>query len=122
MLRTNKTLKVLGIALAMIMVPLFMGLVCPCANAAADQTVIQSQPCQGCCPEMMASQGACDAKLETRDAVKTPEFSPLVFSFEAFVSPGFLSHAFHVPTVGPPVDRSISRHEPLFVLNQVFRL
>lgn len=122
MVRANKRVRPLGIALAVLMLPLFMGIVCPCVNAAVDEMVIQTQPCHGCCPEMLASHGDCDAKLEARDAVKTPEVNPLIFSFETILGPDSVSGKIHVPSAGPPVDRPITRHEPTFVLNQVFRL
>ena len=126
MVRLNKTVKILGMALALLMVPLFVGLVCPCAHASIhatlEETVLQTQPCHGCCPEMRSSQGGCEARLEAREAVKTPEFNPPAFSPEAFVYPGSVIATLHAQFAGPPANPLLLSPEPLFVLNQVFRL
>jgi hypothetical protein len=38
------------------MIPIFLGILCPCAMAApSEQLVFQKAVCEGCCPEMNAS-------------------------------------------------------------------
>jgi len=119
----NQKPRFLNFLLVLALIPFFVGFVCPCAMASAgDQTVIQRQPCHGCCPEMVASQGSCEAKLETRQAVKTPEIHQLFFSVTALVPAISLVKDVNVPSAGPPAEDPVFSHVSLFVLNQVFRL
>lgn len=69
--------RTLVFLLALIMIPLFLGTLCPCAMAApSTEVTIHKMPCQGCCPEMNASP-------ECQSAVSAPQvLSSLTKSFK----------------------------------------
>ena len=128
MIRTNRTLRFLVIVLAVIMLPLFMGLVCPCAQAAAPATtVIQNVPCHGCCPQMSMGNTDCQAGvLQQPVALNPARFSGFLSGkdsgFEIFLSTSqnqvSLLHG-EADVSSPPV---YPLHGSLVVLNQVFRI
>lgn len=80
--------KILVFTLALILIPMFMGLVCPCAMAApADQPVFQKMACQGCCPEMNASP-ECQSAIYQSQTLSSLTESFRVLNVLKALSPG----------------------------------
>ena len=126
MIRANMRVRTLGIVLALMMVPLFMGLVCPCAQAAPAATVIENIPCHGCCPEMVMNTTDCQARILRQPVVLNSAgisgfLSGRDLNLESLlsVSQDQVSQVSQADVSGPP---AYPLHESLVVLNQVFRI
>lgn len=129
MIQVKKEKCLLGWVLAVAMVPLFMGLVCPCVDAQPiDQPVIERARCHDCCPQMKLGRGSCEtgnlgksvlimpSKIESSLSAKQEN----LLQFSLVIDSGF--------DFALPRERDLSSpgerfgEEPLYLLNRVLRI
>ncbi len=115
--------RVLTAVLILVMVPLFMGLFCPCASAEepVNGLSITAPECHGCCPEIKS------APLEVADQIQktfSPSFILKVFNVLKALESGFdrniaVNRRAHALAGGEPFAFS---ETPLYLAIQVFRI
>ena len=117
-----KRIFVLLIAVAMI--PLFMGIFCPCAKAApSGKLAIGTVECHGCCPEMKAFPECGSATLSQATSVSS-FFESLGFSnvLKALRPHYNRDIAINRRAFVPAGDEPFSISQPLYLSLQVFRI
>ena len=118
--------RTLIVMLALILIPLFMGLLCPCAKAAPeDQPVFQRVACHGCCPEMDASPECASILSPTQMPSFLNESSFRTVNVLKALSPGenrgiAINRRAFVPAGDEPSPGF--SHLPLYLTLQVFRI
>lgn len=115
--------RVLAAVLILMMVPLFMGVFCPCASAAepVDGPSLTKAPCHGCCTEISASPDLVADLI--RNSIELPSFykaSPVLKA----PNPGSLqeiadNRRAHAPAGGEPFA---FLQTPLYLALQVIRI
>ena len=109
--------------IAVAMVPLFMGILCPCAKASpSGKLAIGTAECHGCCPEMKASP-ECGSTIISQSFVSS-SFESLGFSnvLKALRPHHKRDIAINRRALVPVVDEPFSHPQPLYLSLQVFRI
>jgi hypothetical protein len=70
--------RILIVLLALVMIPVFLGVLCPCVMAASpNQPSFQSMKCHACCPEMNSSS-ECQSAVQTQTGSLAVEFFKVI--------------------------------------------
>lgn len=117
--------RVLALMLIMMMVPLCMGLTCPCASADESaveaQAAIEAVPCHGCCPEIDPGP---QQLFDQNPSVTLRAFFSKVLNVLKAPNPGMFqeiadNRRAHAPAGGEPLVLS---PQPRYLTLEVFRI
>jgi hypothetical protein len=116
--------KLLIVTVAIAMIPLFMGMFCPCAMAApADQPTLQRMACQGCCPEMNMSPECNSAVTQSQTLTSFTEPFKVLNTLKALSLGASPDIAINRRALVPAGDEpSPGFTQPLYLTLQVFRI
>lgn len=118
--------RTLIISLIAVLIPVFMGIVCPCAMAApADQPTIQKVKCHGCCPEISAPSKCQGIAPEIQPLSTLLESTLQYMNYAKALNPAVssgiaISHQAHAP----PGDKFLASFspQPLYLSLRVLRI
>ena len=115
--------RTLVLLLAVALIPIFLGIFCPCAMAApSTQISIQKTACHGCCPEMNASP-ECSSAVQTQSISVSTEFFKVPNVLKALNLDESLDIAINRRAYAPAGDEpSPGFTQPLYLSLQVLRI
>ncbi len=118
--------RTLIISLVTVLIPVFMGLICPCAMAApADQPTIQKVKCHGCCPEISAPSECHGIAPEIQPLSNLLESTLQLLNYAKALSPAISSGvAISNQVHAPPGDKLLASFspQPLYLSLRVLRI